>query len=77
AEVKRYTQYPTYQLSYLLGKHLIRELRQEVEERMGDKFSHAFFNDAIIYAGSIPFFLLRQAVEDKLAKLEEGVEDLY
>ncbi len=77
AEVKRYTQYPTYQLSYLLGKHLIKELREEVEERMGDKFSHAFFHDAIIYAGSIPFFLLRQAVEDKLAKLEEDVDDLY
>ncbi|MFQ5553121.1 MAG: DUF885 domain-containing protein [Thermoplasmata archaeon] len=77
AEVKRYTQYPTYQLSYLFGKHLIKELRAEVEERMGDKFSHAFFHDAIIYAGSIPIFLLRRAVEDKLAALEEDVEDLY
>ncbi len=77
AEVKRYTQYPTYQLSYLLGKHLIKGLREEVEERMGDRFSLAFFHDSIIYAGSIPFFLLRQAVEDKLAKLEEDVEDLY
>ncbi|MFQ6013527.1 MAG: DUF885 domain-containing protein, partial [Thermoplasmata archaeon] len=59
AEVKRYTQYPTYQLSYLLGKHLIKGLREEAEKRMGDRFSHAFFHDAIIYAGSIPFFLLR------------------
>ncbi len=77
AEVKRYTQYPTYQLSYLLGKHLIMGLREEVEEWMGDRFSLAFFHDSIIYAGSIPFFLLRQAVEDKLTKLEEDVEDLY
>ncbi|MFQ5985828.1 MAG: DUF885 domain-containing protein [Thermoplasmata archaeon] len=77
AEVKRYTQYPTYQLSYLFGKHLIKELREEVEKRMGDRFSHAFFHDAIIYAGSIPIFLLRRAVEDKLAALEEDVEDLY
>jgi uncharacterized protein (DUF885 family) len=44
---------------------------------MGENFSHAFFHDAIIYAGSIPFYLLRRAVEDKLAKLEEDVEDLY
>ncbi len=77
AEVKRYTQYPTYQLSYLLGKHLIRGLREDVEKRMGENFSHAFFHDAIIYAGSIPFYLLRRAVEDKLAKLEEDVDDLY
>ncbi|MFQ6013744.1 MAG: DUF885 domain-containing protein [Thermoplasmata archaeon] len=77
AEVRRYTQYPTYQLSYLFGKHLIKGLREEVEKRMGEKFSRAFFHDSIIYAGSIPFFLLRRAVEDKLAKLEEDVEDLY
>lgn len=76
AEVKRYTKYPTYQLSYLLGKHLITDLRREVEERMGERFSLAFFHDTILYAGSIPFFLLRQAVEDKLAKLEEDVDDL-
>ncbi len=77
AEVKRYTQYPTYQLSYLIGKHLIKELRDEVEKRMGDGFSLGLFHDTILYAGSIPFFLLRRAVEDKIAKLEEGVEDLY
>ncbi len=76
AEVKRYTQYPTYQLSYLLGKHLIRQLRREVEERMGERFNLGFFHDTILYAGSIPYFLLRQAMEDKLAKLEEDVEDL-
>ena len=77
AEVKRYTQYPTYQLSYLLGKHLIKGLRDEAEKRMGDNFSYAFFHDAIIYAGTMPFFFLRQVVEYKLSKLEEDVEDLY
>lgn len=76
AEVKRYTKYPTYQLSYLLGKHLIKELRAEVEKRMGEKFSLSFFHDQILYAGSIPYFLLRRAIEDKLAKLEEDVQDL-
>ncbi len=76
AEVKRYTQNPGYQLSYLLGKHLIQGLRSEVQERMGDKFSLGFFHDTILYAGSIPFFLLKRAVEDKLAKMEEDVEDL-
>ncbi len=76
AEVKRYTQNPGYQLSYLLGKHLIQGLRKEVQERMGEKFSLGFFHDTILYAGSIPFYLLQRAVEDKLAKMEEGVEDL-
>ncbi len=76
AEVKRYTQHPTYQLSYLLGKHLIRGLREEVEKRMGDRFSYALFHDTILYSGSLPFFLLRKVMEDKLAKMEEDVEDL-
>ncbi len=76
AEVKRYTLNPGYQLSYLLGKHLIQDLREEVKERMGDNFSLGFFHDTILYAGSIPFFLLKKAVEDKLAKLDEDVQDL-
>lgn len=77
AEVKRYTQHPAYQLSYLLGKQLIKDLRKEVEEKMGDRFSLGFFHDTILYTGSIPFYLLRRAMEDKVAKLEERVEDLY
>src|SRR5947199_372632 len=31
AEVKRYTYWPAYQLSYLLGKHLIVQLRKDVK----------------------------------------------
>lgn len=76
AEVKRYTQNPGYQLSYLLGKHLIQGLRDEVQKGMGENFSLGFFHDTILYAGSIPFFLLKKAVGDKLAKLDEDVQDL-
>lgn len=54
AEVKRYTQNPGYQLSYLLGKHLIKELKKEYEEFKGDKFSEKEFHDKMLYAGSLP-----------------------
>ena len=35
AEVKRYTSTPTYQLSYLFGRHMIEKLKAEVEARDG------------------------------------------
>ncbi len=54
AEVKRYTQNPTYQLSYLLGKHMIYELRGEVKEMMKEDYSHKIFHDTILYSGSVP-----------------------
>jgi len=54
AEVKRYTQNPSYQLSYLLGKHKIDRLREHVQEIMGGDYRDRFFHDELIYGGSIP-----------------------
>lgn len=54
AEVKRYTQNPSYQLSYLLGKHKISLLRDHVKEIMGGDYRDRFFHDNLIYGGSIP-----------------------
>jgi uncharacterized protein (DUF885 family) len=54
AEVRRYTYTPGYQLSYLLGKHMIVGLRKDVRKRLGRQFSDRFFHDTILYAGSLP-----------------------
>ncbi len=54
AEVKRYTQNPSYALSYLLGKHMIKELKEEYRRFKGDKFSEKEFHDKMLYAGSLP-----------------------
>ncbi|MFX1577965.1 MAG: DUF885 domain-containing protein, partial [Promethearchaeota archaeon] len=43
AEVRRYTLTPGYPLSYLLGKHLILQLRDEIRQRMGDQYTDKFF----------------------------------
>ena len=67
AEVKRYTSNPAYQLSYLIGKHLIKGLREDVRRRMGTKYSDRWFHDAILYAGSMPFTYLREEIEQKMA----------
>lgn len=66
AEVKRYTMTPGYQLSYLLGKHLFKKLREDVKRKMGPKFTDKFFNDTILYSGSMPIKYIRKVFEQKM-----------
>jgi uncharacterized protein (DUF885 family) len=69
AEVKRYTRAQGYQLCYLLGKHLIMELRDEIKNRMGSEYSERFFHDTILYAGSIPVKFLRMEFDRHLKEM--------
>ena len=66
AEVLRYTSTPGYNLSYLIGKLLIEDLRREVEEKMGNKFSLKFFHDTILRSGDLPYYLLKEYFEEKI-----------
>lgn len=63
AEVSRYTMAPTYQLSYLMGKLLIQDLKKKQEEKLGGKFSLQEFHDTIIYSGDLPYYLLKELFE--------------
>jgi len=65
AEVKRYTQTPSYQLSYLLGKHLILQLKEEVKQKMGDRFDDKLFHDTITANGYLPVSILRKIFDRK------------
>lgn len=67
AEVKRYTYNPAYQLSYLIGKHLIKQLRDDVRGTLGRRYTDQWFHDAILYAGSLPAKYLREEVLLKAA----------
>lgn len=69
AEVRRYTLTPGYPLSYLLGKHLILQLRDNVRKRMGKRFSEKFFHDTILANGELPINLLREVFDMKLAEI--------
>jgi uncharacterized protein (DUF885 family) len=69
AEVRRYTMTPGYPLSYLLGKHLILQLRADIKKRMGKRFSEKFFHDTIAANGELPIALLREVFDVKLAEL--------
>lgn len=66
AEVRRYTQTPSYALSYLLGKHLILKLKEEVKQKMGDSFDQKFFHDTITANGYLPISKLRKVFDQKM-----------
>ncbi len=60
AEVKRYTSTPTYQLSYLYGRHMIEALRRDVEARQGSAFSLKQFHDTLLFGGTMPVSYARR-----------------
>jgi uncharacterized protein (DUF885 family) len=62
AEARRYTYTPTYNLSYLLGKVLLLELREEERRRLGEAFSLRDFHDALLRGGSLPISFHRRAL---------------
>jgi uncharacterized protein (DUF885 family) len=63
AEVKRYTSTPTYQLSYLYGRHMIEALRRDVEAREGAAFNLKRFHDTLLYGGTMPVSYARRQFE--------------
>ena len=60
AEVNRYTYTPTYQLSYLLGKVLLLQLRADEQRRLRDSFSLRRFHDTLLENGSLPISFHRR-----------------
>ena len=70
AEVKRYTSTPTYQLSYLYGRHMIEALRDRVRARMGPAFNLRFFHDTLVYGGTMPVSFAGRLFDAKLGGLD-------
>jgi uncharacterized protein (DUF885 family) len=60
AEVRRYTYTPTYQLSYLLGKVLLLQLREDERRKLGDAFTLRGFHDTLLRNGSLPISFHRR-----------------
>ena len=60
AEVKRYTSTPTYQLSYLFGRHMIEKLKAEVHSRAPADFELRRFHDTLLYGGTMPVSYARR-----------------
>jgi uncharacterized protein (DUF885 family) len=67
AEVFRYTYTPTYQLSYLLGKVLLLQLRADEKARLGDRFNLKSFHDTLMNNGSLPISFHRRILATQAA----------
>jgi len=55
-----YTQEPGYPLSYLLGKHLLLQLKADLQQQHGDAFNARRFHDTVAANGYLPIALLRK-----------------
>jgi uncharacterized protein (DUF885 family) len=64
AECRRYTYTPAYNLSYLLGKVLLLQLREDESRRLGPAFSLRDFHDALLTGGSLPVSFHRRALRE-------------
>lgn len=53
-EVTRYTHAPTVQMSYVMGKREIQQLKEAAQQREGDNFSEQEFHDRLLAEGTIP-----------------------
>jgi uncharacterized protein (DUF885 family) len=72
AEVFRYTYTPTYQLSYLLGKVMLLQLRADEQRRLGDRFNLKGFHDTLLRNGSLPISFHRRLLTSEAARAAGG-----
>ncbi len=66
AEVHRYVLTPTQPLSFLVGKLLLVELRDEARKRLGSRFDLSAFHAALLASGTIPPTLIREEIWSRL-----------
>lgn len=62
-EVTRYTYTPCYQLSYLLGKHMILKMKDELSKKYSKIFSDREFHDLLLYFGNLPMNVMKRYIE--------------
>ncbi len=69
-EVDRYAALPAQALGYQIGNLKLRELRQRAEGRLGTRFSHRRFHEAVMTAGAVTLPVLDDLVEHWLQDQE-------
>ena len=66
SDVRNFTRAPGYPLSYLIGRHMVFELKKELEVELGRDFDLRKFHDALASNGNLPFTLAKKAVRVEL-----------
>ncbi|KYK30716.1 MAG: hypothetical protein AYK19_17875 [Theionarchaea archaeon DG-70-1] len=67
-EVRWYTLRPSYPLSYLLGKHMLKDLKKRIQEMMGTQYTDKFFHDTLLYEGTMPLSFFEEIFRHKIKK---------
>jgi len=68
AEVKRYTYTPGYQLSYYLGKHMIKQLKEEAKKLWREKYSDRRFHDLLLNSAGLPLKFMKEVVRQSVTE---------
>jgi len=68
SEVDRYAALPAQALAYQIGGLKLRELRRRAEARLGTRFTHRGFHEAVMTAGAVTLPVLDDLVEDWLQR---------
>jgi len=63
-EILRTVQWPTQLIGYFHGKKQIVDLRAEMQQAQGARYTHKAFHDAVVGAGLIPVSLVRAELLD-------------
>ena len=67
AEVERYIVIPGQALAYKVGKRVIRELREEAERELGDRFDVRAFHREVLTDGALPMDVLQGKIRAWIA----------
>ena len=64
AEVKRYAMSPTQPMTYIIGKMIISDLRDQLKQKLGNRFCLKEFHNQLLSYGSIPPSLIALSMLD-------------
>jgi uncharacterized protein (DUF885 family) len=64
SEAERFMAIPGQALAYKIGQLKIRQLRDDAEERLGDKFDVKAFHSQVLMDGPMPLSMLEDKIDD-------------
>ena len=66
-EVDRYCVWPGQATAYMLGREVIKKLRNKAQSELGERFDLKRFHDVLLTNGAMPLSVLERVVDDWIA----------